>query len=558
MKSFITLALLFSLFTSTASTSKNLDKGFKTLSKNKPDKALVKFNNALKENPDCALCLYGVALIISDSTNSHYDLERAYKLIHQAIDLIGTNDLVQLPDFNDAHVDPHELAKLASTIEHQQYEHLDVNDLLAFSAYVKLHHNAITLDSFKEHRDKLGYLQALELNTIESYNTFIKKYPQATDNLNARVRRNKLAFEKAKGSKDVHALDEFIKKYPQAKQTSEAITIRNQWAYIALLEKEKELTQIKIEKQGVELKNNLVEIEIHKAQNETLIVGLFLMVLVLGLAFYGYLMKRKANRQISQQKNDIEKKNLQIIDSLKYARYIQQAILPSVDSIKSKFKDAFVYYKPKDIVSGDFYWFYEIDNKKILAVIDCTGHGVPGAFMSMIGNTLLNLIVKTKKITAPDQILFELRKEVIKSLAQNEKQEQHEGMDITLVVVEDLLVSYSGAYNPLVHISGTENNVIKANRMPIGTQLKSDDKPFTAHQFTVKQGDVLYLYSDGYQDQFSSDDDKKYGSKKFRQFLQELSSSDSTNQLKKLDQEQKNWQKDTNQTDDITIMGLKF
>ena len=558
MKSITTLLLALTLCNGFTSVSKNLDKGFKTLSRNKPDKALQKFNNALEENPDCALCLYGAALIISDSTNSYYNLEKAYKLIHQAIDLMKANKVVQLPDFSNAHIDPNELDKLASNIEHEQYIHLNINDIVAFSTYVEKHHNAVTLDLFTEHRNKLGYLKALNLNTIESYNSFIIKYPQASDNMNARVRRNKLAFDLAKNSKDVHALDEFIKNYPDAEQSTEAKTIRNQWAYIALLENETELDQIKIEKQDIELKHNLAEIEIHKAHKETLLVGLALLGIVLGLSFYGYLIKRKTNKKISEQKDDIEQKNEHIINSLKYARYIQHAILPNINTIKSNFEDALIYYKPKDIVSGDFYWFYEIDDKKIIAAIDCTGHGVPGAFMSMIGNTLLNLIVKTKRITEPDKILFELRKEVIKALAQNESQEQNDGMDIALTVIEGKKVTYSGAYSPLIHISEGETYIRKADRMPIGTHYQSDEKPFIGHQFEVKKGDWIYLYTDGYQDQFGGTDDKKFTSKRFKKLLANLSTKDALEQSILLEKERINWQGKTAQTDDITIIGFKI
>lgn len=556
MKSYISFLLITLI--SFGGLSNNLDKGFKTLSKNKPDKALIKFSKSLGKNSDCALCMYGIALIISDSSNNDYNLERAYSLIHKAIDLVNDNKAVQLPAFSVSHIDLLELEKLAQNIEHQQYEHLPINDFIAFSYYIETHHNALTLETFTAHRNRLGYLKALEENTIEAYNEFIEKFPDAKDVIDARVRRNQLAFDLAKESKDVHKLDQFIKDYPEAKQVPEAKHFRNQWSYITLLEREQELDKIALEKQNIEIKKNEAEIDTQKAQNTTLTISLILTAVILGLAFYGFIITKRSNNKISEQKNVIEEKNTHIINSLNYAKYIQDAILPSTDYINSNFADAFVLYNPKDIVSGDFYWFHEIDSKRIIAVVDCTGHGVPGAFMSMIGNTLLNKIIKTKGILDPATILFELRKEVISTLEQNNKKEQNDGMDISLAIIENQKVQFAGAFNPLIHISKQETKVYKADRMPIGRYHKKDDTPFTKHEFSVKQGDAVFIYSDGYHDQFGGTEDKKFGSKRFKNLLQEISSLKANDQQFKLEQELKQWQGDTPQTDDVTVIGLNF
>ncbi|SNS91687.1 Serine phosphatase RsbU, regulator of sigma subunit [Ekhidna lutea] len=264
-----------------------------------------------------------------------------------------------------------------------------------------------------------------------------------------------------------------------------------------------------------------------------------------------------SNKQLNAQKKIIESKNKDITASIRYAKKIQEAILPSENFIKKYLPNSFVFYHPRDIVSGDFYWFRHINNISYLAAVDCTGHGVPGAFMSMIGNTILNKIVPGK--TQPADILNSMRSEVIDTLEQGKESAQRDGMDIALCTInhETKVLEYAGAFNPLVLIRGGEMKETKADRMPIGSYFGKIDKQYTNHSIELKGGDTFYLYSDGFQDQIGSKADRKYSSKKFKDFLQSIHQKDTEAQLLLLEKEIAEWRGDEEQLDDMLIIGVK-
>ncbi len=267
---------------------------------------------------------------------------------------------------------------------------------------------------------------------------------------------------------------------------------------------------------------------------------------------------KKSNKVLSEQKVIIESKNKDITASITYAKRIQDAILPAKDTIKKYLKHTMVFYKPRDIVSGDFYWFRHINGFSYLAAVDCTGHGVPGAFMSMIGNTLLNKLIPN--YNTPAQILNEMKKEVINTLDQTGAGDQKDGMDVALCVIDHKkkTVQYAGAYNPLYLIRNGEMIVTKADRMPIGSFIAGFDRDFTNHTIELKRNDTIYIASDGFQDQFGKDDDKKYSSKQFKNFLLKIHEFDMEEQEALLDKELKEWKGDTDQLDDILVIGVKF
>ncbi len=275
---------------------------------------------------------------------------------------------------------------------------------------------------------------------------------------------------------------------------------------------------------------------------------------------------QEANHEISQknktlrkQKEEIEEKNQHITDSISYASRIQQALLPPEEIIQKHLPDYFILFKPRDIVSGDFYWFKQIGNHTVYAAADCTGHGVPGAFMSMLGISFLNEIVTKTRFDKPSDILDKLRKKVKTSLRQTGKDnESKDGMDIALCVIDNdsLTLQYSGAYNPVYIVRKGELIEIKATRNPIGIYLR--EKPFENHKFQLEKGDMIYTFSDGYVDQFGGENASKFKSKKFKQLLLEI--------YKKPVEEQKNilngvimkWQGELEQTDDIVIFGVRI
>jgi len=227
--------------------------------------------------------------------------------------------------------------------------------------------------------------------------------------------------------------------------------------------------------------------------------------------------------EITVQKEIIEAKNQSIIESINYAKRIQDAALPRVEEIKESIPESFIYFKPRDIVSGDFYWFVKKGKKIIVTAADCTGHGVPGAFMSLIGNDLLNEIVTARGVIESDKILNELHDSVRKALRQEENKSR-DGMDLALCVIdtETKTLQYSGAKNPLVYFKNGEMTLIKGDKYPIGGVQFQVDRHYTRHEVDLSEPIMLYVFSDGYQDQFGRAKSEKFMSKNFRTLLQEI------------------------------------
>lgn len=267
--------------------------------------------------------------------------------------------------------------------------------------------------------------------------------------------------------------------------------------------------------------------------------------------------------------SQLQQKNKEITDSIAYARNIQVALLPSGDYIDEILPERFILFRPRDIVSGDFYWLNKVENTLIVVAADCTGHGVPGAFMSMLGISFLNEIVNKAKILRPDLILNELRKMVITSLNKNKKNKDvSDGMDISLCAINTVTLDmqYAGAFNPLFiyrrkdHQSEAELIQIDGDRMPIGLYIK-DNEPFLNSQFKLQRNDTLYMFSDGYPDQFGGPLEKKqkFMKKRFKKLLSEIQLENMENQKNILEKRIDEWMGSTNpQTDDITIIGLRF
>ncbi len=266
------------------------------------------------------------------------------------------------------------------------------------------------------------------------------------------------------------------------------------------------------------------------------------------------------NEELNIQKEQLEKQSKNIRDSIKYASKIQQAILPSLEIIEQNFDNYFVLFRPCHIVSGDFYWFKQIKNFVFVVAADCTGHGVPGAFMSMLGVSLLNEIINRRDINPSNQILNELRKRIKKLLHQTGQHgEQQDGMDIALCIIdmETKLMQFSGAYNPLYLIRNNELIEYKADRMPIGIHPK-DQNDFTATEIQLQSNDSFYIFSDGYVSQFGGERDEKFKSKRFQELLLKINNEPIKKQHEILEQTIENWRGNTAQTDDILVIGIKI
>lgn len=267
-----------------------------------------------------------------------------------------------------------------------------------------------------------------------------------------------------------------------------------------------------------------------------------------------------AHKEVRHAKEIIEKKNAEIISSITYAEKIQKAILPMNDKLKSAFNDVFIIFMPRDIISGDFYWFAVKSNYIFVAAVDCAGHGVPGSMLSMIGSTLLSEIVTQMEIYEPARILEKMHVMVRNVLKQETGlYEAKDSMDVSLCRIDknSNILSYSGARQPLIYATGGEIQVVNGDRKTVGGRQREEKRSFTQTDFEVKSGDSAYLFSDGITDQFNPYR-KKLGSKNFRRMIEKTAREDFSRQKGFLTQMILNHKRDAEQIDDIMIIGIKF
>jgi len=312
-------------------------------------------------------------------------------------------------------------------------------------------------------------------------------------------------------------------------------------------------------------------------------VSLFLILVAASIAIYALYKNRKLNRLLKIKNMEIEEnaEELQsalevtnqqrtaMADSIDYAHHIQYSMLVKPSTILNALPQSFVFFQPRDSVSGDFYWFHQRKNETsdiiYLAAIDCTGHGVPGAMISMIGYNLLDTIMTNPEVVHPNEILERLHSGIRKALRQDTT-ENHDGMDMALCLIDlnNKKVEYSGAKNALVYTKGTEVFKVKADSQGIGGTVNSSEeeisgcRKFTNHEFDAADDMTFYLYSDGFSDQFGGPTDKKYMLGRFRNLLLDVSFSPMEQQADKLKQELDDWKGDRDQTDDILIIGFKL
>jgi len=271
----------------------------------------------------------------------------------------------------------------------------------------------------------------------------------------------------------------------------------------------------------------------------------------------------KQKRLLAEQKAIVDEKNKNITDSIKYAKRIQEAILPDQAVLQSILPEHFILFKPRDIVSGDFYWFHQIDHRVVLAAVDCTGHGIPGAFMSMIGNICLKNIIKENPDIHANEVLNELHIHIC-TLLKQEQTDNRDGMDMALVIIDQdqKKMEFSGAKNPLLYFQNGYATKIKGDKTPIGSNWKrnQNERNFTNHVINLEVPTTIYLYSDGYQDQFGGEHNEKFMSKQLLELLTEIHAKPLTEQGHILDNKMAQWMVMGNesQLDDILIIGAKI
>jgi len=350
---------------------------------------------------------------------------------------------------------------------------------------------------------------------------------------------------------------------------------------------ENEKKDLEIKEQQAIIKRDEAQMKRDKMQRYALFGGLFLMLILVGVSVRGYLRKRKDNNLISRQKEAVENQkqkieiqhlkleetHKEIADSINYAKRIQQAILPSSKQTKELLINSFILYKPKDVVAGDFYWLEQAGDQVLFAAADCTGHGVPGAMVSVVCNNALNRSVREYGLIEPGEILDKAREIVIEEFGKSDE-EVKDGMDIALCSLpypvsslkknegKTIEFKYAGAHNPLWIIrtspdGGQDGEVIetKADKQPIGTFDKQ--KAFTTHTIELQEGDVIYVFSDGYVDQFGGDRGKKFKTKAFRKLLLSIQDKSMETQRELIDSAFETWRGDLEQIDDVCVIGVR-
>jgi tetratricopeptide (TPR) repeat protein len=317
------------------------------------------------------------------------------------------------------------------------------------------------------------------------------------------------------------------------------------------------------------------ENDLQVRRNVFMAAALGLLLILVIVVWRNARISKRANVLLQQQKNEIssqkkivEEQHRDIVDSINYAKRIQRAVLPTQQEIHELFPKSFVFFRPRDIVSGDFWWIGKSGKIKILAVADCTGHGVPGAFMSLIGNTALNEVVKEKHMTDPGEILYHLSENIVTALKQGQREIDSsqfsmkgvkDGMDISLCALdeENGVLKFAGANNPVYYVQNGMMKEIKGNRQPVGI-FEGELKPFTVHSIPLEGLEALYIFSDGYADQFGGPQGKKFKASRLQELLYKIYKKDPQQQQNEIAETFDAWKSNLDQVDDVLIAGIVF
>ena len=472
------------------------------------------------------------------------------------------------------------------------FSFINVNKMLKFSVNKKSLNekninvgNLLSSLSFKtitdadEWNNSLDFLnKKLEDNTSEivldqnELNRIIQEIEAkeiAIDEINNEI-RSKLTQIESLEKKQKNYDDSLSNK--EAEITRKNNEIKNKYEEVSALENKQQKFLEQISQKTLEMNN--LELEFQQKQKEIAVKSktiqdqkkiqnltnsiLILVVLFLGFTAFTFFRVRKSRNIISSQKVDLEIKNQEINDSIQYAKGIQTAILPTFNTIHKHLKNSFVYYQPKDIVSGDFYWFEKVGNIILIAAADCTGHGVPGAMVSVICNSSLNKSVLEFNLTDPGLILDKTRELIIKEFEKSEE-EIKDGMDIALCTIEQknnhYELKFAGAHNPLWLVRNGVLEEYKGNRQPIGRSVRKDR--FKTEIFQLKKGDSFYIFSDGYVDQFGGLKGKKYKSAPFKRYLLSINSKSMEDQKLLIAENFEKWKGNFDQLDDVCVIGVK-
>ncbi|MBX7095091.1 MAG: YfiR/HmsC family protein [Flavobacteriales bacterium] len=376
------------------------------------------------------------------------------------------------------------------------------------------------------------------------------------------LRKNEAELKKAKGL--ISEMDEIISSTDSALQsTSDTL----EQAKNEISQKNEILTKKEHEIQMQEVENS--------AQRKITIAIVIVLVLVLAFAIFIFVSFRNSkrvnqqlgqlNKQLKKHKDDlflqkitIEHKNREIEDSINYARRIQDALMPSPHLLRNYFADNFILYLPKSIVSGDFFWFHQTEKQAMVAVVDCTGHGVPGAMMSVIGLKLLNEAVNEKKLIHPSEIVEHIDQGVAEAFRQNAQMNIRDGMDLSIISIDTSTrkLEFAGVYNPLYIVNESGLRELKADKKAIGSI--TGDFRYTNQTLQLNAGDSIYLFTDGYADQFGGSGGKKFKYAQLRQLLKDNFNRNMTDQEKIIRNTFESWRGQLEQVDDICMVGIRI
>lgn len=323
---------------------------------------------------------------------------------------------------------------------------------------------------------------------------------------------------------------------------------------------EKQDSLLRFSKQNLKDLEHASELKEQKLYALGGICGSLIALVIIIMVYRSYKREKRSSEIIHKQKQIVDHKNKEILDSINYAKRIQQAIIPTHNELKNVFPESFVLLIPKDIVSGDFYWVVKTGQQAFFAVVDCTGHGVPGGFMSMLGTALLNEIINEKNIYEPADILDLLKLKIIMALRQSDNMnENRDGMDISLIRINlnTMEMSFAGAYNSLYLWRSNKLNEFKGDKFPIGFADTSGQQ-FTQHKIKLEHGDLLYMFTDGYPDQFGGGKGKKFKYKMLEELLMRIAPLPMNEQRDVLITTLSEWKGNQEQVDDICVAGIRI
>ncbi|MDN5202098.1 tetratricopeptide repeat protein [Fulvivirgaceae bacterium BMA10] len=322
-----------------------------------------------------------------------------------------------------------------------------------------------------------------------------------------------------------------------------------------LQEREEELNSVRSRQQISELKlarNRLV--------GYLLISCLMMFSILIFVLYKRNQFKIKSNLKLERQNKEISNKNMDIMDSIAYAKSIQEAFLPDRATLGKFFDESFIYYKARDVINGDFYWFDDEEDYLIFAVVDCTGHGVPGALITVMGNSIMNQVISEQRILYPADILSELNDRVLNTLNQGDyNMNNSDGMDMAVCRFDkgSMKLTFAGAKRPIYYFSEGKLQMIKGDSHSVGGTFYPKNRLYQEHEIYLNKGDTVYVLTDGYTDQFGGEHNKKFLSKRFKDLLHEMQGKSMTEQEEVINRKMRYWKGEVDQTDDILVMGLK-